>query len=140
MLIRPATAADASAIASLITHLGYPADAETMRHRFTRVTDHQDSAIFIAEVDGVVAGVASMCVRPTLNRDGLVAELVTLVVAPAHQRLGVGRRLVEAFEAWAATANARTLFLTCAVRREGAHQFYERLGYGRTGYSFSKIR
>jgi GNAT superfamily N-acetyltransferase len=43
---------------------------------------------------------------------------------------------MRAVEAWARENGAASLHLTAARYREGAHRFYERIGYEATGLRF----
>jgi ribosomal protein S18 acetylase RimI-like enzyme len=56
-------------------------------------------------------------------------EIVTIDIDPGHRRLGLGRLLLEAAEAWLATCRNRRVRLQVAVDNNGALRFYERMGY-----------
>jgi len=61
------------------------------------------------------------------------AELLTLAVDPDHRRAGLGRQLVEAFEAAALAREANTAFLEVAADNRGAYALYLALGYTESG-------
>jgi GNAT superfamily N-acetyltransferase len=67
-----------------------------------------------------------------------VAWLTTLVVGGSYHRRGVGRYLTEAIESWARQHGAERMSVTSGKHRDGAHTFYERLGYERTGVRLTK--
>ena len=53
--------------------------------------------------------------------------------APTHRKQGVGRLLINEIHNWAHVRNARTLLLMVTSNNDTAIQFYERLGFARTG-------
>ena len=63
------------------------------------------------------------------------AHLNLLAVHPGFQNLGIGRRLVEWLEESARTAGIFLVRLELRAVNEGAHAFYQRLGYEKTGVS-----
>ena len=52
--IRPASAGDCEALASLSLQLGYPASAQEMRERLRRLAASADHAVYVAELAGRV--------------------------------------------------------------------------------------
>jgi GNAT superfamily N-acetyltransferase len=81
------------------------------------------SATFLAwnadEPIGIVGG----------HDEGHVVELVSMWTAPAARRSGVGRQLVEATVAWAATLEVDAVELWVMRGNDAAHQLYESMGF-----------
>ena len=130
--IRPAEDADAPVLAALLAHLGYPADAADLPDRLLRLRSDGDDA-FVAVLDGVTVGLATVHSRAVLHVARPVAQLTALVVPPAMRGRGVGRALVVAAEQWARAQDADRLVVTTALHRAEAPLFYERLGFEHTG-------
>lgn len=130
--IRPAEDADAPELAALLAHLGYPADAADLPDRLLRLRSDGDDA-FVAVLDGVTVGLATVHSRAVLHVARPVAQLTALVVPPAMRGRGVGRALVAAAEQWARAQGADRLVVTTALHRAEAPLFYERLGFEHTG-------
>ena len=130
--IRLATDDDAPAMASLLAHLGYPADPADLPERLRRLRAAGDDA-FIAEVDGAAAGLATVHSRDVLHGARPVAQLTALVVPPEMRGRGVGRALVAEAERWGAARGADRLVVTTALHRADAPRFYESLGFEHTG-------
>ena len=130
--IRPAEHADAPELAALLAHLGYPADAADLPDRLLRLRSDGDDA-FVAVLDGVTVGLATVHSRAVLHVARPVAQLTALVVPPAMRGRGVGRALVVAAEQWARAQDADRLVVTTALHRAEAPLFYERLGFEHTG-------
>ena len=136
--IRPARADDAAALASLATHLGYPADEAAMRARMQRIAAADDYETFVAERGGAVIGFAGVTWKWSYTDDTPRAQLMALVVDPAERGRGTGAALVAAAEEWGRQQGAGGIFVTTALHRERTHRFYERLGYAQTGFRYVK--
>ena len=63
------------------------------------------------------------------------AQLVSMWTAPEYRQRGVGRLLVQAVTAWAVDRGLHTLRLMVTPQNPSALNFYERLGFIRTGHS-----
>jgi GNAT superfamily N-acetyltransferase len=137
--IRPALAADASAIARLATELGYPTSAEQIGARLDALLPSESHFIAVAEIDSGVVGWVAAEDRMLLE-SGRRAELVGLVVAANTRRSGVGKALVREAESWARQRGLATIGVRSNVVRLESHPFYESLGYTRskTQHAYSK--
>lgn len=61
------------------------------------------------------------------------AGIYSMWVAPTHRRRGVGRMLITAVINWARSRQIETLHLMVTCNNDGAIQFYEFLGFTKTG-------
>jgi ribosomal protein S18 acetylase RimI-like enzyme len=137
--VRRATLDDVAAIAPLLGELGYPSTVEETRERLERLLGTAGNVVFVAEVNGVVAGVETVAeISALLHQPGRVAQITMLVVGAAHRRLGVGRLLLEAGERWARECGSRRILVASNERRHDAHAFYESSGYRHTSRRFGK--
>ena len=59
-------------------------------------------------------------------------EITGLVVSPSARRLGVGRALVAASEAWASRLGFSSIRVRSNVSRAESHPFYRRIGFSLT--------
>src|SRR5271169_3991925 len=98
LAIREASLADASAIAALITQLGYPATSNEISDRLGYWLPAAMSVILVAEADGRVIGSLSLHAIPYLERTGRWARIESLVIDESARGAGVGRALVAAAE------------------------------------------
>jgi N-acetylglutamate synthase-like GNAT family acetyltransferase len=138
MVVREATVEDAAAIAALLDQLGYPSAPEQVAARLRRLAHSAADALWVAEDEGLVVGLAGIHVSTSLEHDAAVAKLSELVVDERRRRAGIGAALVEAAEREARRRGCGILFLTTAERRAEAHAFYRRLGFEETGRRFAK--
>lgn len=94
-------------------------------------------SVRMAETDGKAVGTYSLMVMPSLAHGGAPGAVVEAVVVDGSCRgRGVGRAMMEDASRIAADAGCCKLALTSGLPREGAHRFYERLGFRRHGASF----
>ena len=129
---------DSAALAALLGELGYPASPDELPARLEAFAEQANAAIWVAEVDGELAGLASGHTLTSVHKSDPVAMLTVLVVSAKHRSRGVGRALVAHVESWARAQGASTISLTSAVRRTDAHAFYASLGYEQTGVRLAR--
>jgi ribosomal protein S18 acetylase RimI-like enzyme len=89
-----------------------------------------DSAVFVAERDGAVVGMAVGSIRKqetlfALRRFGYVSDLM---VEPASRRRGIGRGLYERVALWFRTMGIDVVRLHVAARSVEAVRFWRSLG------------
>ena len=137
--IRDAHAEDAGSIARLLEQLGYPSTTEDVAARLLRLSDFGSAIVHVAEVRGQTVGVITCHVFPSIHATTPVAWLTTLVVDRDFAGQGVGSALTSSAEAWARSRGASRIVVTSGNHRDGAHAFYERIGYERTGVRFAKL-
>ena len=129
MTIREMRSSDAGPVAVLTTELGYPATEADIARRYNRIKDKPEAQLFVAEdTQGNVVGWIHLQVTYLLESDPR-AEIWGLVVSAKARGSGVGRRLVEAGEAWAVAQGLKVVVVRSNRVRVHAHGFYEHLGY-----------
>ena len=134
--VRRAETKDTDAVLALLEGLGRPEVAEDPAPQGAVFLDHlgyDDATIFVAEQDGIVAGVASLWLRPRLNWVTLEAWIPDLFVDPAYRRLGLGRALLDACAAEARRRGCHRLVLDSGHHRAEAHLLYADLGFEHAG-------
>lgn len=137
ILIRPATTADAPALAGLIGELGYPIEAAVAEERLAAATATGD-LLLVAEAAGQVIGLLHLHRTPFLHRppDGRVS---TLVVTEAYRSAGLGARLLAAAEETCRAWGCTRVEVSSGAARAAAHRFYERAGYTEQPKRFIKV-
>ena len=110
---------------------------EEARRHFERFRDYPYYRIFVAEVDGGIAGTYALIILDNLAKRGAPAGVVEdVAVFPAHQGRGVGRAMMQHAREQCRAAGCYKLTLSSNLKRESAHRFYDSLGFERHGYSF----
>jgi len=138
--IRAPRAGDCSRMAELSGQLGYKATGAEIEKRLAAMQASPDCAVFVAELlGGHVAGWVGVFVYRCVEANTR-AEISGLVVDEGIRSSGIGRRLMERAEEWAREKGCSAVGVRSQVFREGAHAFYERLGYKhiKTQKSFRK--
>lgn len=129
-IVRDAAIADAGPVAALLGQLGYPVDVETAEERLRGLlAPGAPDRVIVATVDGSVVAFASLHVTPVLHRPNPVGRVTALVVDDLHRGGGVGRALMDRAEEILRGLGCSQIELTSAGHRQGAHRFYEKLGY-----------
>lgn len=136
--IREATPADAPSIAGLVSELGYPTSELDMRGRLAAIEAHANYRTFVAQVAATVVGVIGVELSPYYEHNGTYARVLVLAIDEPHRRTGLGRALVKAAEAWAASRGATAMLVNTGHHRENAHHFYRAMGFSSTGLRFVK--
>jgi len=136
--VRIASPADAEAVAALMTELDHPIAADQAHRYLASLADRTDTIVFVAAVDERVCGLIAGHLLPVLSEPNPVLMIIALSVTAAYQRSGAGRALVTRLEAWGRENGAARVLVTTALRREGAHAFYERMGYSFSGRRYSR--
>jgi len=138
IVVRDAAASDAEAMAHLCTQLGYPAGSDSMPGRLSRLSADPNARAFVATQGDGVIGLITVHLRNTMNHEAPIAQITLLVVDERIRTRGAGRALVHAAEEWASARGARRIAVTTALDRDGAHVFYEKVGYSHTGRRYAK--
>ena len=126
--VRPASAADAPAIAALFTDEGYPAGPSDIRTRLTHF-DAPDSRVVIAEHEGALLGFIAVHAMPRFEHDDWILRILAVVVDAGARERGVGRALMGEAERIGTEVGAGFVELTAGHHRPEARQLYESLGY-----------
>lgn len=116
IVIRPALVADAKPIMTLVNEL---AMRQVMLPRSPASVIENIRDFFVAEIDGEFAGCGALAVTWTD-----IAEIRSLAVSPAHQKHGLGRRIVEAL-----VADARRLGIPRLFAFTYVQAFFEKMGF-----------
>ena len=127
-IVRPYVEGDADGVAVLVDQLGYEAMPWDVTRRAEALVSSPSDALLVADDDGAVVGWVHVCGVNQLQQEPF-AEIVALVVSEGNRTGGVGGRLLEEAEAWAAANGYATLRLRSNVVRTDAHAFYRRRGY-----------
>jgi len=129
--IRPATSADAEAIAALFTDEGYPAGPSDIVERLGRFASVH-SQVLVAEHDAAILGFIAIHAMPRFEHDDRIVRILALVVDAGARERGVGRALMAEAERIAGELGAAFIEITAAHHRPEARHLYESQGYDGT--------
>jgi GNAT superfamily N-acetyltransferase len=138
-VVRRAEPGDVDEVLALMAGLGRPAVAEDPQAQaavFRAHLEHPDAEIFVAELDGSIAGAVSLWFRPRLNWTTHEAWIPDLYVDPDFRRRGAARALLDACVEAARTRGCHRLILESGHERAEAHQLYETYGFVHSGRAY----
>lgn len=134
--VRPATAADAPAVAALLhafnTEYDEPVPEQGLLAERIRDFIESDEAVFLLAGEGP-DGFASVRFRPSLITGELDAYLEELYVVPSRRGHGLGRALLEAAMERSRERGATYMDLGTAHSDTAARGLYESAGFTNTG-------
>jgi len=135
--IRAASEGDLPAILRLCAQLGDAPPLDTATRLFQRFQDYPDYVLYVAEQGGDVVGSFALLVMHNLAHLGAPSGIVEdVVVAPHLQGHGVGTAMMRFAMQLCRDKGCYKLVLSSNAKREGAHAFYDALGFARHGVSF----
>ena len=126
--IRPASVDDLPRVRVLLAQLGYDLEETELGRRYRAVVNVPDHTLLVAAQNGAVLGLMHLYVRPALDKPPEVV-VQALVVEQTARGTGLGGRLMQSAERWAASHGFASVALTSHIARSDALAFYQRLGY-----------
>jgi GNAT superfamily N-acetyltransferase len=138
LAVRPARAPDLDALVALLHQLFSieqdfrPEPARQRRGLELLLADPGRAAVLVAELDGKVIGMVTAQLVVSTAEGALSALVEDMVVDGAARGGGVGARLLEAIEGWAAGRGATRLQLLADRDNQPALAFYARRGWAPT--------
>jgi ribosomal protein S18 acetylase RimI-like enzyme len=129
IVVRKVEIRDVRGIAPLCSQLGYPCTVEEISGRIIELLNDDEHVIFVAvNSEGNIVGWIHSYIYKLFYAER-AAEIGGLVVDESARRLGVGRKLMNAVEAWARLMDCVVLGLRSNSKRVEAHKFYQDIGY-----------
>lgn len=129
-VIRRATVGDEHTLYLMICGLeNTEMDRDAFNFVFRRNVGNKYIAYFIAEIEGVAAGMASCHIQTLLHHVAFVAEIQEMFVYEEFRSRNIGKALMQQVADFAKTEGAIQLEVTSRSYREDAHRFYQREGF-----------
>ena len=138
LAVRLVEAADAEALAGLMTELGYETRTSEMTMRLETIAADARYRTCVAVSNGKICGMIGTICYCSFEHNNPGGRILALVVSKDARRTGVGRRLIAAAESDFAQRNIQRVAVNTHLTREDAHKFYQRVGYTSNGYRFVK--
>jgi GNAT superfamily N-acetyltransferase len=139
--IRRATIDDLPALRSLLAQPDMDGanviSATEAQEIFKSLSAYSNHELYVALADLEVIGTFTLLIVHHLSHHGARSLVIEDVVVQARwQGKGVGRQMMEFAVARGKQLQCYKLVLSSGLRRERAHEFYERLGFQKHGFSF----
>lgn len=131
---------DRPAIARLVrTELGYSSlDEERLYARIARMEADANYSLHVAKASGRVVGFIACSRGIALERDGDYLRILALAVDRTVQHRGVGSELLKEAERRAYSFAASAIVVSSGAQRSDAHEFYQKRGFEKRGFSFTR--
>ena len=109
--------------AAYLAKMSVPAHARRWRHQLVRAGP--GDVVLAAEGPGGLVGYAAGAMT---SQEESEAEIFTLYLLRSHQKIGLGRRLMEASARALGAQGAKSLHIWVLSSNEAARRFYDHLG------------
>ena len=129
MNLRLCTLADAARIQAInSTVFGHEYPTDKTAQRLACLLQRESDRIYVAEVDGVVAGYVHVADYELTYYDPM-KNIMSIAVDKRFQGRGIGKQLLLKAEEWCIAEGACGIRLVSGANREDAHAFYIKMGY-----------
>jgi [ribosomal protein S18]-alanine N-acetyltransferase len=134
MRIRSAASGDVSSIVAIERECPTAAHWTEQQYQVSLVAaEAVRRLVLVAEATGDAPGQSTLLGFLVARQLAPDWELENIVVAPSAQRIGVGKRLLEALFGEARKTRSQCLFLEVRESNEAARGLYQSLGFRQTG-------
>ncbi len=140
MIIRDYCKNDISSVCDLMKNsLGYDVTPDILAQRIEKMENHGEYKVFVAVDNDNVLGFIGLHLGLAFEIDGNIMRIIALAVKPDCQDQGIGTQLVAEAENFANEKGVTVIGVNSGLKRELAHKFYEKQGFSKKGYSFTKV-
>lgn len=142
IIVRKAIAKDAALIQALYQELVNNPSISVSSERIGEVSQDRNTALFVGEIEGVVAGtvLVSLCLDVMFGGQPF-AVIENIIVASAYRGAGIGLALMQEAESYCKAAQCSKIMLLSSAERTEAHRFFEKAGFaGSKKKGFVKYR
>ena len=136
--IRDGKLSDAAELAALMCQLGYETAGAEMESRLISILKDPRYKTLVALNNDKICGMIGTVSASSYLHNDLSGRIIALVVSKELRQGGIGARLIAAAEKNFIQRGITRVTLTTRFDREKAHEFYEKVGYVRTGFRFAK--
>lgn len=138
--VRIADEADLPAILDLIRQPDFNSAAVTLEEAksvWVKMAGYPAYHTLVAEHgNGVVGTLAVIIIDQLGHMATRIAVVENVIVLAAARNLGIGRAMIAEAGRIATQAGAYKMILATGMKRDGAHHFYETLGFEQYGVSY----
>ena len=118
--------------------LGIPVTDECLSDTYGKMSGDDRYSTFVAEADGRIVGLVTTVTAMAIGHPNGYTKINGLGVLPEYRNRGIGGMLLKRAEELAMENGTGYVGLASGFMREEAHAFYERMGYRKTSFWFSK--
>ncbi len=108
-------------------------------NNFSNVDTNSNANSNSIVADDAIVGFGSLFIQTPLHHVSRIGEIQELVIKNGMQGNGIGKKLLSQLENTAISEGCSQVELSSNQRRIHAHRFYEREGFMKTHFKFSKL-
>jgi ribosomal protein S18 acetylase RimI-like enzyme len=140
LLVRSATLEDFKVVFSLFHQLwpNKELNEQDMYKVYCHGIESELDELFCAEFNGEVVGFCSYAIVNNFWQEGQIAYIYSMIVDGELRGKGIGTKLLEKTFETAKLRKCKKIELDSGFHREQAHKFYEKIGFEKRAYLFSK--
>lgn len=140
LVLRTIRERDYPAVAALVQNeLGYSGLHEARFFERLRCMEEQEAhTTFVALHADQVVGFIGLVKGIAYEVDGCYLRIIALAVSQSYQSMGVGSALLRHAQAYAEALGISTIAVNSGLQRLPAHAFYEKNGFVKKSFGFSK--
>jgi glucosamine-phosphate N-acetyltransferase len=113
-------------------------DREKLHQILLRGLKSESQSYICAVIDENLVGFCSLTIKNSLWQAGLLGHIDELIVDKHYHGKGIGSMLLGSITKLAKEKGCRRIELDSAFNRAEAHKFYEKNGFEKRAYLFSK--
>lgn len=98
----------------------------------------KDREMLVAEEDKRLIGFISLSFIKNIQDQGLIGRLEEFIVTKEHRGKGIGKEMLDAITLIAKEKNCKTIDFPSTFKRKETHKFYEKQGFRKVSYYFTK--
>ncbi|MDR1981165.1 MAG: GNAT family N-acetyltransferase [Tannerellaceae bacterium] len=111
-----------------------------LQNRITFIMNSPSDQLYICMKDDVKKGIVATRIRENIEENSRFLEISLIVTKKEFQKQNIGKQMVLFCEEKAKASGCIGLWLVSGFgKEETAHQFYDKLGFLKTGYRFKKM-
>lgn len=104
---------------------------------FDKTNCYPNYKVYVAKIRDVIVGTFALAIMDNIAHLGMPSGLIEdVVVKKELQGKWIGKQMMEYAMEYCKRQRCYKVSLSSNLKREGAHRFYESLGYKKHGYSF----
>lgn len=140
MIFREFDRNDIFGICELINcELGYNVAIDDLSVRIEEMQRDKNYRIFVVEFNKNIVGFIGLHMGFAFEHSGMVMRIIALAVKKEYQNKGIGKSLIQKAQNYGAENEISIIAVNSGLNRIVAHHFYEKQGFSKKGYSFTKL-
>ena len=137
MEIRKASETDITGIYELVCQLEDTTfDISTFEQVFSHVM--HNNIVLVCDYENTIAGYLVLSITWQMHHNGKVAEIVELCIHRDFRNMSLGSALLQCAQDIAIEEHCLNIDIRTNRKRKDAHRFYERHGFSKTHYNYTK--